>query len=80
MSYQTMKAPEQIKSNFVRHKGIRRGDHSNPYRTRDKDESLAVDVCYTAPEEEEATEGEGIGRDYPLETGLRYCESVTDGR
>lgn len=60
VSHQTMQAPEQIKRNLVGHKGIRCRDDGDPYRTRNEDEPLPVDVGYASPEKEEAAEGEGV--------------------
>lgn len=78
MSHQTVQPPEQIKGNLIRHEGICCRYNGDPYRSRDEDEPLPVNVGYASPEEEEATEGEGVGGDDPLEARLGDGEGAAD--
>ena len=74
-----MQAPEQVKRDLVRQERVHGHDDGDPDRAPDEDEALAVDVGNAAPQQEEAAEGEGVGREEPLETAVGDVEVAADG-
>lgn len=62
-----MKPPEQVKSNLVRQERVRGAHDRHPRRARREDEPLAEDVRDAAPQQQEASEDEGVGRHDPLQ-------------
>lgn len=74
-----METPEEIKGNLVGQKGGRGNNGGDPDGAPYEDEALAVDVGDAAPEQEEAAEGEGVGRDDPLQPALGDGQGLTNG-
>lgn len=61
MAYEAVKPPKEVKGDLVGEKGVHSRDDGDPDRPGDEDETFAIDVCNTAPEQEEAAKGEGVG-------------------
>lgn len=74
-----MKPSEQVKRNLIRHKRIRRRYGRHPDGAEYEDEPFAVQIGDAAPEEQEAAESEGVGRDDPLLAAFGDGEVVADG-
>lgn len=74
-----MQSSKKIKRNLIRHKRIHHRHRRHPDGAQDKDEALAVQVGDAAPEEQEAAEGERVGRDDPLLAAFGDGEVAADG-
>ena len=77
-THQTVQPPKQIKSNLIPQKRVRGAHRRHPRRPRREDEALPKDVGDAAPQQEEAAEGEGVGRDDPLQAGGGNVEVAGD--
>ena len=75
-----MQASKQIKRNLGRDESVDDAADSNPERSEDKDEALAVNVCDAAPEEEEASKGEDVRGYDPLLACVGDVEGFADFR
>jgi len=64
-----LKTAEDVEGDLIWGKGDYQGEDCDGQGAEDEDETSAVDVGETSPEEEEAGEGEGVGGDDPLLAG-----------
>lgn len=75
-----MQSSKQVKRNLGRDESVDHTADSNPERSKDKDETLAVNVCDTAPEEEEASKSEDVRGYDPLLACVGDVEGFADFR
>jgi hypothetical protein len=60
MTYQSMQPPKQVKSNLILQKSINNTNNRNPRRPCRENEPLPIDVRNSSPQQQKATEGEGV--------------------